>query len=212
IGRVFWTGPVYELVQGAQPDLGLLEERDFVRRRSNSTLAGEREYVIKHALTRDVAYESLPKAVRAHQHAAFARWLERIGDGRDEHATLLAHHYAEAVRPEDVDLAWAGRDEEVERLRERAAEWSRRAAHLAIGRYEINEGLALLHRVVQLEPDPQKQVELWKEIGHANALRFDGESFRAAMEKAIELGGPSAELYTELALQTARRSGMWKRP
>ena len=29
------------------------------------------------------------------------------------------------------------------------------------------------------------------------------------MEKAIELGGPSGELYTELALQTARRSGMW---
>jgi len=211
IGRVFWTGPVYELVRGAQPDLGLLEERGFVLRRSSSTLAGEREYVIKHALTRDVAYESLPRAVRAHQHAAFARWLERIGDGRDEHANLLAHHYAEAVRAEDVDLAWPGQDEEVERLRDRAGDWSRRAARLAIGRYEIDEGLALLHRVVQLESDAHKQAELWREIGHANALKFDGESFRAAMEKAIELGGPSAELYTELALQTARRSGMWKR-
>jgi hypothetical protein len=31
------------------------------------------------------------------------------------------------------------------------------------------------------------------------------------MERAIELGGPSAELYTELALQTVRRSGMWAR-
>ena len=31
------------------------------------------------------------------------------------------------------------------------------------------------------------------------------------MEKAIELGGPPAELYTELALQTVRRSGMWVR-
>jgi len=32
-----------------------------------------------------------------------------------------------------------------------------------------------------------------------------------AMEKAIELGGPPAELYTELALQAVRRSGMWIR-
>jgi len=36
--------------------------------------------------------------------------------------------------------------------------------------------------------------------------------FRAAIEQALELTGPSAELYSELALQTARRSGMWKRP
>ena len=94
IGRVFWTGPVYELLAGGEPDFGLLEERDFVRRLRDSSLAGEREYVIKHALTREVAYASLPKAVRAHRHAAFADWLERRGEGRDEHAPLLAYHYA----------------------------------------------------------------------------------------------------------------------
>ena len=43
IGRVFWTGPIYELVGGA-PDFGLLAERDFVRRRAGSSLSGEREY------------------------------------------------------------------------------------------------------------------------------------------------------------------------
>jgi len=32
------------------------------------------------------------------------------------------------------------------------------------------------------------------------------------MERAIGLAGPSGELYSELALQTARRSGMWKQP
>ncbi len=211
IGRVFWTGPVYELVGGAEPDLELLEERDFIRRRSGSGLAGEREYAIKHALTREVAYASLPKAVRAHRHAAFARWLERTGEGRDEHAPMLAHHFAEAVRPEDLDLAWPGRDDEARRLRERAVLWSRRAATLAIGRYEIEDSVALLRRAVELEADPHRKAELWQEIGHANALRFDGDAFREAMERAIELAGPSAELYTELALQTARRSGMWKR-
>ncbi len=209
IGRVFWAGPVCELVSGAEPDFGLLEERDFVRRRQGSSLAGEREYVIKHALTREVAYASLPKAVRGHRHAAFADWLERRGEGRAEHAPLLAYHYAEAVRPDDLDLAWQGRDEEVERLRHKAIAWSRRAAELAIGRYEIDDGLALLHRALELEPDPRRQAEIWHSIGHANALKFDARTFREAMEKAIELGGPSAELYAELALQGVRRRGMW---
>ena len=106
IGRIFWAGPVYELVRDAEPDLRVLEERDFIRRRPGSSIAGDREYAIKHALTREVAYASLPRARRARLHAAFARWLERTGEGRDEYAPLLAHHYAEAVGKEDADLAW----------------------------------------------------------------------------------------------------------
>jgi class 3 adenylate cyclase len=212
IGRVFWTGPIYELV-GSAPDFGVLAERDFVRRRAGSSLSGEREYAIKHALTREVAYASLPKARRAHLHAAFARWLERSGEGNDEHAPLLAYHYAEAVRREDVDLAWAGREDEAALLRALALEWAKRAAELAIGRYEIDEGLALLHRAVELEDDPAKQGRIWYEIGHAAALKYDGEGFVAAMEKAIELGGPAAEVYAELGYQYVLRAGMWlKRP
>jgi class 3 adenylate cyclase len=211
IGRVFWTGPVYELV-GGMPDFDLLAERDFVRRRAGSTIPGEREYAIKHALTRDVAYDSVPKARRAQLHAAFASWLEHAGQGRDDYAALVAHHYVEAVRPEDADLAWPQRDEYVERLRRQAVAWSERAAQLAVGRYEMDDAIALLHRAVALESQPDKRAELWSEIGRANALRFDGDALRAALEQAIELTGPSAELYTELALQTARRSGMWKRP
>jgi class 3 adenylate cyclase len=209
IGRVFWTGPVYELVGGA-PDFDLLAERDFVRRRAGSSLTGEREYAIKHALTREVAYASLPKARRAQLHAAFARWLERSGEGSDEHAGLLAHHYAEAVRPEDVDLAWTGHEAEAEELRVKALEWSTRAAELAIGRYEIDEGLTLLHRAVGLEPDLARQGRLWYEIGRASALKYDGESFVAAMEKALELGAPAADVYAELGFQTVQRAGMWK--
>ncbi len=208
IGRTFWTGPVCRLIEGAPPDFDLLEERDFVRRHAGSSIAGEQEYVIRHALTREVAYASLPKARRAPLHAGFADWLERASD--EEHAPILAHHYAEAVKPEDLDLAWAGREEEAEALRGKAVAWSRRAAAAAVARYELDEGLALLRRALELEPDPQQQAELWHRIGRANALKFDGEGFWKAMEKAIEIGGPSADLQTELAFQSVRRWGMWK--
>jgi class 3 adenylate cyclase len=210
IGRTFWTGPVRELI-GPDPDFDLLEEREFVRRRAGSSLEGEQEYVIKHALTREVAYEGLLKAKRAPLHAGFAEWLERSGEGEDEHAPLLAHHYAEAVRPEDLDLAWAGREDEAERLRAKALRWLRRAAELAAARYEMDEALALYHRALELETDPASQAELWHRIGHVNALKFDGDAFWRAIENAIELGGPAGELYAELAFQSTRRWGMWKR-
>ena len=79
-------------------------------------MEGDVEYAFRHALTREVAYASLPKASRAHLHARFAQWLEDAGGGRDEHAPLLAHHFAEAARPEDADLAWSGDDETVARI------------------------------------------------------------------------------------------------
>ncbi len=212
IGRTFWTGPVYELIAGQTPNMGLLEDRGFIRRRPGSTLVGEREYVIKHALTREVAYESLPKARRARLHADFARWLERRVEGRDELAPLVAHHYAESMRPEDRDLVWtAGQEEEVAFLRERAVTWLRRAADVAVRRYEIADGLEALRRAVALEQDRAGQAELWCEVGHAMALGYDGEGFVAAMEKALELGAPEANVYPELAYQTVQRMGMWQR-
>ena len=214
IGRVFWVDPVRELLGGAEPDFDVLEERDFIRRRSGSSLAGEREYAIKHALTREVAYASLPKARRARLHAEVGDWLERSGEGRDELAPLLAHHYAEAVRTEDADLAWGDEPEELDRLHGKAIGWLRRAAELAVGRYEIDEALMLLHRALALEPDPEMQSELWAEVGHANALKYDGEAFWTAMQNALRLcmdAAVCAERYSELALQTVTRVGMWKR-
>jgi class 3 adenylate cyclase/tetratricopeptide (TPR) repeat protein len=214
IGRVFWAGPIYELVE-AEPDLRVLEERDLIRRRGGSSMSGEREYAIKHALTREVAYGSLPKAQRARLHASFAEWLERLGD-RDELAAFLAHHYAEAVRPEDVDLAWGGEDAERDRIREKAAIWLERAAELALGRLDIEDALALLQRALSLEPDEEGQARVWRMIGKAHALKFDGDAFLDAMERSLKVcSSPTicAETYGELAFQASLRGGMWrKRP
>jgi len=212
IGRIFWSGPLYELMENIEPDLRVLEERDFIRHRTGSSLLGEREFVIKHALTREVAYRSLPTVKRARLHARFARWLERAGEGRDEHAALLAHHYAQAVSPEDVDLAWPGDEDELERLRKLAVSWLRRAAELAEGRYEIEDAVSLLSQAAELEADPSALVEIWRDIGHAYVISYNAVAFAAAMEHAIELSSDEltmAELYAELAFQAIARTGMW---
>jgi class 3 adenylate cyclase/tetratricopeptide (TPR) repeat protein len=214
IGRVFWAEPVYELVTAGQPDLRTLEERDFVRRRLGSSMVGQREYAIKHALTREVAYDSIPRSRRAVLHAGFARWAERAAGSPDDMAPILAHHYAEAVRPDDADLAWSGREAEAAELRSKAVDWLTRAAELAISRMEIEDALALLHRAIARESDAQQRALLWREVGRANILKFDGEAFWTAMQNALELNNDletAADIYGELAIQTQSRRGMWMR-
>ncbi|MEX2646849.1 MAG: adenylate/guanylate cyclase domain-containing protein [Gaiellaceae bacterium] len=212
IGRAFWEGPVRELLEGARPDFALLEDRDFVRRRPGSSMAGEREYAIKHALTREVAYASLPKAKRARLHAAFAAWLERAVEARDEVAPLLAHHYAEAVRSEDSDLAWADEQDELVRLREKAAAWLRRAGELALARFVLDDAIALSERALEVEEDGPTKAELWRTIGKAHAMRYEGEAFWAAMQKSLDVCYDRAtcgDTYSQLAFQTVMRMGMW---
>ena len=165
MGRVFWRGAVRELLEGESPDFAVLEARDFIRRRSGPSLAGEREFAFKHALTREVAYASVPRARRAQLHARFAAWVERVAGARDEHAPYLAHHYAEAVRPQDADLAWADRPEELARLRGEAVAWLRRAGELAAARYELDEAIALYERALELEESVAARVELWRALG-----------------------------------------------
>ncbi len=214
IGRVFWSGPVYELVEGLHPDLRVLEEREFVRRRAGSSLEGETEFAIKHALTREVAYESLPKARRARLHAGFAAWIERAVGDRDDHAPLLAHHYAAAVRPEDADLAWGEQEDELRRLRGEALRWLERAADGAISGYALGDGIGLLEQALALDPPRGARVRLWRKIGSAHALRFDGEAFWTAMLRSLDLDEDEASraaTLSVLAFQTSIRSGMWKR-
>ena len=177
-------------------------------------MVGEREYAIKHALTREVAYASLPKTKRARLHAAFAQWLERLG-GRDEHASLLAHHYAQSVRPDDADLAWAGDHEVREQLRRQAVVWLRRAAELAAGRYEVREALALLDRALVLEVDNRVKIGILCRIGEVHTLHYDPQGFRRAMEEALSLGpdqAVAADIYAKLAHYGRARPYMWREP
>jgi class 3 adenylate cyclase/tetratricopeptide (TPR) repeat protein len=213
IGRAFWPSAVRELLGGDEPDLRLLEQRDFVRRRAGSSLEGAQEFVFKHALTREVAYGSLTTRERARTHAKLASWLERRG--RDEDAPALARHYAAAVRPEDVDLAWSDEPDRHEELRTRAVRWLRRAAELAVSRYEIEAALALLDQALELEPDDPRRIELLTEHAMVHIIRYDTEAFRASMEEALKLGPDppvAGEIYARLAHYSLGRPYMWKQP
>jgi class 3 adenylate cyclase/tetratricopeptide (TPR) repeat protein len=93
VGRLFWQGALARL--GADVDaLDGLVDKGFVWEREGSTIAGERELIFHHVLTRDVAYASIPKTRRADAHAAVGGWVEEVTGGRDEEfAEILAYHF-----------------------------------------------------------------------------------------------------------------------
>jgi len=214
IGRTFWEGAVRALSGSPSASLALLVERDFVRRAPASAVPGEREFSFKHALTREVAFGSLPVGGRARLHAGFATWLEQAGGGRDEDAPLLAHHYAEAVAPTHADLAWPDEEERARDLRARAVRWMRRAAELATGRYAIGDTLALLAGARELEPDPAAKAELWHATATAHRFLYDIDAFRVAIEEAVALAPDApvaARAYADLG-HAGSQPWMWRDP
>ena len=105
--------------------------------RLTSSMAGQRELIFKHILTRDVAYESLPRRDRPQAHEKVAGWIERMfGERRLEVAELLAHHY---------DLA--GR-------RDLAYRYGLDAARRDLSRLALDQALTFGGRAAELAPAP----------------------------------------------------------
>ncbi len=94
VGRVFWPAAV-DVDEAAVTPLSL---RGLVAPRPRSKMGGLTEFAFKHALTRDVAYSSLPRPERRELHRQVAEWIQRVAPDREvETAELAAYHYGEAI-------------------------------------------------------------------------------------------------------------------
>ena len=100
IGRGFWpaaVAAVCELERSTVDEiLHVLQRKEFIRRVSSSSIATELQYSFHHAVVRDVAYNSIPRAERAQKHWLAATWIESLGRPED-HAETIAHHYLSAL-------------------------------------------------------------------------------------------------------------------
>ncbi|HEX9260063.1 MAG TPA: adenylate/guanylate cyclase domain-containing protein, partial [Acidimicrobiales bacterium] len=105
IGREFWDEAVGAVADpgGHTPEpapvLQRLSRREVVFRRARSTFSGMDEYVFKHALLRDVAYESVLRAQRRTYHQRAAAWLVTTTTAfnrTNEYAAAIAEHYDRA--------------------------------------------------------------------------------------------------------------------
>lgn len=142
VGRVFWDDAVDWLAPAsARPDVGgtldELRRRELVFQREVSSFDSAREFLFKHALLRDVAYDGVLRTHRQRYHARAAAWLSDVSrrSGReDEYAALIAEHYDRAADPA-------------------AGGWYFRAGQQALSVFALAEAAQLLTRALDLVTD-----------------------------------------------------------
>src|SRR3989440_3653854 len=188
IGRVFWEEPVRRAT--ADPDvtssLLALEAKGLVSVHPTSGIAGELEFIFKHALIRDVAYAGLPRVRRARAHAEAARWLEQIAGDRSEELTeLIAQHYRTALLGDDADLAWADDPTARAALRTRAFAALLAAGKVARKRFAVAQALELHQDALRLAVDDAKRAKALEAIGDDHEGAFHGDDAIPAWEGAI---------------------------
>ncbi|MEV0796595.1 AAA family ATPase [Kribbella sp. NPDC050281] len=186
VGRVFWAEAVAAL-SGRDPAyvvqaLQELVRKELVRPVRRSSMLGQHEYVFWHALTRDVAYSQVPRAIRADRHLAAADWLDlRCAACQAETPSLIAHHLTTAL-----DLAAAAGDTEaVAAITPRARRNQCKAAELAMN-LDAGQALTLLDRALSLTPqDDPDRPEVLARWGWAAFLTGRLDDARTAYREAV---------------------------
>jgi len=102
VGRVFWPSAV-----GVDEDvIASLVRSGLVTDSLDSVVAGMREFSFKHALTRDVAYASLPRPERRELHRRVGEWVQDVAPDRTgETVELAAYHFGQALEYGEDDPA-----------------------------------------------------------------------------------------------------------
>ena len=105
VGRIFWDSAAFRLSKEAaglgqdevQAMLDDLRDREMILQREESGFAGTTEYVFRHAILRDVTYDTVVPRQRRALHKLTGDWLLEVGGERvGEHTLLVAEHYDRA--------------------------------------------------------------------------------------------------------------------
>jgi class 3 adenylate cyclase/tetratricopeptide (TPR) repeat protein len=185
---------------GAYPELGTIDDvrAHLGTLRQLDLVTPDREddesYLFKHAVTQEVAYESLPYALRAALHGDVGRYIERHErDSIERSLDLLAHHF------------WHSDDEPRKRM------YLRRAGDAAQAAYANAAAIEYYERLESLLDDADRAAVLL-ELGRVLELVGRWDDARGVETTALELaastGDASSEAWCETALaEVARKQG-----
>jgi class 3 adenylate cyclase/tetratricopeptide (TPR) repeat protein len=201
IGRSFWPGAIAAVGEGDHrslvEDLEALERRELIRRRRSSGVAGETQYVFRHALVHDAAYSQIPRAARGQKHRLAAEWIEGLG-GRGDHAEMLAHHYTSAL-----DLARAAGQPDAA-LIDRARLALRDAGEHALELNAFEPAARFLSAALELWPDDGERPRLLLMLGKSllHARKAGDDELVAARDSLAAQGDHEAAAEAEVMLAT----------
>ena len=154
VGRIFWDGPVAQVLAGlpGAPDSAVsvfdrLERQGLIAGRSTSAFGGCREYSFRHSLVQEVAYRTLPHHDRGPAHERVAAWLgERDPDG--VHVEVIAGHNLAAYASARHDARTEA--DRLEQLRRRAFDTLVSATGAAARAHRLADATALGTRATEL--------------------------------------------------------------
>ena len=201
IGRVFWDGALARLaaVDDLDDILRTLRRRELVLDRLSSSIGGQAEYMFKHILIRDVAYETLPRKERSRAHAGTAAWIEETsGERAGEFAELLAHHY-------DAALSFATEDG----FRGKARGSYLLAAQNAMRRFAMKQAERFAQRAVELSEGAVERVEALEALGDLYYLAFNGDGAFRAYRDALDTLTADDPALARLAGKAALFGARW---
>lgn len=152
-----------------------LGRRQLVVESRDPAPEGDTEYKFKHVLTRDVAYDTLPRRERGHAHSAVAGWMESAhGSRASQVADLVAHHF---------DRAYESLGDE--ECRRKARVYSIVAAQNAVSRFAVDQAEAVGRRAVDLSADNTERVEALEALADIHHVGGKSELAWAAYMRAL---------------------------
>lgn len=192
VGRVFWD-VLLQVLQGANhppaPELASLSRRELIFPHVESVFAHTNEYVFKHTMLRDVAYESVLKRARKTYHKQVASWLVEVtqASGRiEEYTAVIAKHF------------------ELAGEKSAAADWYLHAGECAKAQGTPKEARNFFDRALELL-SPTDQERRWRGLlgrnevsgilGDFNARLADDDAL-LALAKEMEDDSRLAEAYS----------------
>jgi ABC-type oligopeptide transport system substrate-binding subunit/class 3 adenylate cyclase len=192
VGRLFWDAAVIELKAAVGDDLdekeiaSLLEavrDRELVFRRERSAFAGAEEYIFKHALLRDVTYETVLLKLRRVYHGQVAHWLEVAAGKRiGEYLGPIAGHY------------------ELAGEMQKAVAFLLRAGDQARLTYACQEASGYYQRALPLLDElgkPDQAARTLMKLGLTYDLAFDYQRARQAYEQGFALWQRTAQVQAQ---------------
>jgi len=187
VGRTFWSGALAHLLDAESDDVeGVLDElevRGLVLVGADSALSGEREYRFKHAMVRDVAYDTLARRDRSALHIQVADWLSGAVEGRREIAGIQAHHIARAY---DGLRGRPGAEDVAADLRERAFSALLAASDNARLRVALGQAKYFAREAGRLSETADDRSRAAEALGEAFFYGYEGDKAWRALREAIE--------------------------
>ncbi|MCD4775181.1 MAG: AAA family ATPase [Candidatus Aegiribacteria sp.] len=174
IGRLFWDlalENLYKKTTDIDSMLSLLQSRDLIHGNDNSTFTLAREYLFKHAILRDVTYDTVLLELRKTYHRKIAEWIvNNSGDRVFELSGLIAEHYDRGCD------------------RKNALEWLLKSGRSAYSTSSFAEALSAFQRALSIVPEGNENLsQLHLDTGNTLEKLAKYDEACEQLERALEI-------------------------